>query len=289
MLRRFIRELHILRRAWLLFRERRAHPPRCASGWDSMLVAASAELLDDDDLSRTVMLPSGATYEGLTRTILDHARVPPDIDELINHLQLAFGISYADAVTAIDRALGGVVRAASGRADVSPDPERDPVAWHAYERCRSERHIIDDIYPGWILADGLESINDLLQEFRFICNQAEHTYSSPQSCGYPDLLPFGERILHLIRQHPDKRADFDRAFRDLWHREFSGPWELISFCMHHLQWASFREFMESVHSEAVSRRDWRCESVARHVLDSFKQEWNDLELFYANSDECGEA
>lgn len=156
MLRRFVRELHLLRRAWTLFQDRRNHPSQRASSWDSMLLAASEELLDDNDLSRRVLLPAGATYEALTRSILDHARVTPDLDVLINHLHQCFGISRGDAGIAIDRALGGVVRAASQRADVSPDPERDPVAWHAYERSRSERRIIDDIYPGWTLPNGLE-------------------------------------------------------------------------------------------------------------------------------------
>jgi hypothetical protein len=122
---------------------------------------------------------------------------------------------------------------------------------------------------------------DPIQEFRSLCEQAEVAYSHPDSCGDPELLPFGQRILELIAQHPSRQADFDQAFRDLWHQRFTGPWELIPFCMHYLRWPDFHEFITRIHSDAVRTSDWRCIPVTRQVLDSFTEGDVSFETYYA--------
>jgi hypothetical protein len=134
-----------------------------------------------------------------------------------------------------------------------------------------------------------ESDKDPIQEFRDLCEQAEIVYSRPDSCGDPDLIPFGRRILALIAHHSARQADFDQAFRDLWNHKFTGPWELIPFCMHYLRWSGFRDFIERIRSEALRSNDWRCIPVAQQVLDCFSDDWDGLERFYANSHDPGNA
>lgn len=150
MLTRLRQEMHLLRRAWTLFRERRVS----ASKWVSMLAAASEELNNDGDLARTIALPAGSTYEVLAGTIIARARKSPDLDSFVGDLGKEFNVPSKDAITAIDRALGGVFRAKSNRADVCPDAERDPIAWHAYQLCRLEPQAITDIVSNCRLSNG---------------------------------------------------------------------------------------------------------------------------------------
>jgi hypothetical protein len=154
MLTRLRRELNVLRRSWALFRQRRLILPKPASAWVSLLTAASEELSDDSDLARTIPLPPGFKYEAFVGSIIAHARLSPDLDLFVRHLRKEFKISSEHALTAIDRAMGGVVRAGSNLPDVCPDPDRDPIAWHAYQICRLESQAIADICPGWRRTDG---------------------------------------------------------------------------------------------------------------------------------------
>ena len=133
------------------------------------------------------------------------------------------------------------------------------------------------------------SPSDAIAEFRSLCERAEAAYTRPDSHGDPDLLPFGQQILRLIAECPERQPDFEQAFRDLWHHRFIGPWELIPFCMHTLQWPSFRLFMEDIHRDAIKRQDFRCEPCARGVLESFHDDWDGGETFYAEVSPPGSA
>ena len=57
---------------------------------------------------------------------------PPTI---VQNLSERFGLIQADAELALDRACGGAVRAATGRADNCPAKDKDPVAWFSYQKC----------------------------------------------------------------------------------------------------------------------------------------------------------
>ena len=63
-----------------------------------------------------------------------------------------FGLSEADAELAIDRALGGVVRAATGNPENCPKREKDPVAWTSYQKCLKRPDLIARVYPKFEVA-----------------------------------------------------------------------------------------------------------------------------------------
>jgi hypothetical protein len=118
-----------------------------------------------------------------------------------------------------------------------------------------------------------------LEQFWSLCQQAEMAMRSPNSRGTPDLERFGLEILNLIEGHSDIRTDFEAAFCELWQRTPDTPWEIVMFCMHTLRWLNVRRFYEQQLQSAVARQDWRAEPVARRILDSFNDEWEDRDLF----------
>lgn len=117
--------------------------------WDSMVGAASEEWVDPTVFRFTVALLPGVGYPDLAASILNAARSRPDLDTLQTHLAAQYAISEKDALTAIDRALGGVVRAASLSPLACPDAAIDPVAAAAFALATHDTTIIDSIYPGW--------------------------------------------------------------------------------------------------------------------------------------------
>ena len=118
-----------------------------------------------------------------------------------------------------------------------------------------------------------------LEEFWSFCRQAKNAYSSAESTGTPSLEPFGLRILELVRLHPENRAEFERAFCELWKRPDAGPWELVMFCMHSLRWSEAQQYYERELQSAIARQDWRAIPVARGILDSFRDDWENRDLF----------
>jgi hypothetical protein len=120
-----------------------------ATAWDSMVLAASEEWVDDTVFRFTVSLPRGASYREFAACILDAARTHPDLHTLQKRLASLYFISEREALTAIDRALGGVVRAATMNPQSCPDASIDPVAAAAFEVSTADPTIIDSIFPGW--------------------------------------------------------------------------------------------------------------------------------------------
>lgn len=96
-----------------MFVQRRGNEEKPGTAWESMLLAASEELLDESGLSAAVSLPVGAKFEDVADSIIEHARMNPDIDTVVSYLQTHWKLSRPDAIKAIDRTLGGIVRAAS--------------------------------------------------------------------------------------------------------------------------------------------------------------------------------
>lgn len=62
--------------------------------------------------------------------------------EITRHLCNNFGLTQADAELALDRFHGGVVRAATGRADNCPVKENDPIAWMSFQKCSKAPNLI---------------------------------------------------------------------------------------------------------------------------------------------------
>ena len=84
-----------------------------------------------DDMS--VHLPVGWTTERVVEFVLEAAQRRPPLEEVVSAL-VASVFSKNDAVLAIDRALGGLVRAGTGNPWNEPSRTKDPIAWTSYHR-----------------------------------------------------------------------------------------------------------------------------------------------------------
>ena len=127
----------------------RHFPITTVTAWDSMVMAASEEWVDETVFRFAVTLPDGMSYSDLATRIVDQAIVHPDLDTLQQDISRSFLISERDAITAIDRALGGLCRAATLWPRACPDRGIDPVAAAAFDLASEGHTILDSIYPGW--------------------------------------------------------------------------------------------------------------------------------------------
>lgn len=100
-----------------------------------------------DDLN--INLAQGRTVEELVEYIIDAAIRHDATTDVTNRLMSHFGLSQPDAELAVDRTMGGVVRAATGRADNCPNNEKDPVAWASYHKCLKRPELILRLYPNF--------------------------------------------------------------------------------------------------------------------------------------------
>ncbi len=96
------------------------------------------------DLS--IALPPALTVERIVDVVLraERDRVPrrATLAGLV-----ALGLSEDDAHLALDRVLGGIVRAATRHPANAPAKDKDPVAWASYERCMGEPNIPESARP----------------------------------------------------------------------------------------------------------------------------------------------
>ena len=123
--------------------------PPYGSAWDSSVMAAYEEWGDTRSYTYVPHIKEGCTLEFFVSTILGLAKAEPKQDEFIKLVSRNFEISEEDAMSSIDRALGGVVRAASLNPRACPDRSSDPVASIAFEQAFNDHSIIDAIYPMW--------------------------------------------------------------------------------------------------------------------------------------------
>jgi hypothetical protein len=115
----------VLKRIKQFFSGRSKSRPKMT--WISAWAAASEEVGDNNDLGVTILLPTDVTYEMVVSYILDAARSAPVFETIVDRLTKQFGLRSRDAVTAIDRCLGGVFRAMESRPELCPDSTRDPI------------------------------------------------------------------------------------------------------------------------------------------------------------------
>jgi hypothetical protein len=98
-----------------------------------------------DDMS--IVLPDGLTADDVVEIILRAESTGVAFESTVATL-VARGLTEDDAMLAHDRALGGVVRAATGNAANEPVRSKDPVAWASFHRCLDEPALIAAIRPG---------------------------------------------------------------------------------------------------------------------------------------------
>jgi hypothetical protein len=78
------------------------------------------------DLS--ICLNSGRTLEELAQLVFDLLDAGVPYESTLERVRSQFALSSADAALGVDRAMGGLVRAASAQPMNCPDPNQDPIA-----------------------------------------------------------------------------------------------------------------------------------------------------------------
>lgn len=84
-----------------------------------------------DDCS--VQLRPGYTLDALVDFVIEQQVAKVSASSTVQELANRFVIED-DAEFALDRVLGGIVRAATGNPANCPDQRKDPVAWTSYQR-----------------------------------------------------------------------------------------------------------------------------------------------------------
>jgi hypothetical protein len=74
--------------------------------------------------------------------MLDAVRRGAGTEETERLLTAEIGLSEDDAALAMDRAMGGLVRAGTRNRVNCPDPEEDPIAWETFERGMKDRSLV---------------------------------------------------------------------------------------------------------------------------------------------------
>jgi hypothetical protein len=98
-----------------------------------------------DDMS--INLPPGRTNQQIVQHILSVMMSDEGSEKLLDTLVNEFQLSQEDAELAIDRTLGGVVRASTGNPLNRPHWAKDPLAAISYEMSMKDRQIIKKLRP----------------------------------------------------------------------------------------------------------------------------------------------
>jgi hypothetical protein len=98
-----------------------------------------------DDL--TVPLPPGRTVAELVDLALQSTLRGTPADEVERNLAAEFGLSDDDAALVLDRSMGGLVRAGTRNPANCPEPDKDPMAWEAFQRGTADPSLVDRTFP----------------------------------------------------------------------------------------------------------------------------------------------
>ena len=120
-----------------------------SSDWQSTVGAASEEWVDSTQFAFSPGILQGRTVAELVDMIIGGIRAQPDQEVLLSRIAEEFGLPESEPIRAVDRVLGGIVRAASKNPAARPSAETDPVGAIAFDRASADKGIIDDVFPGW--------------------------------------------------------------------------------------------------------------------------------------------
>jgi hypothetical protein len=98
-----------------------------------------------DDL--TIAVPAGRSVAEVVDIVLQGASRGLPAEDIERSLVAGLGLNADDAALARDRALGGVVRAATRNPANCPPRDKDPVAFESYQRATADPSLISRIYP----------------------------------------------------------------------------------------------------------------------------------------------
>jgi len=141
--------LRIIRTIWEFIEfHRNRSKAVVATAWESMVGTAYEELGDNTEFSFRPQV-SDERLPVLVREIVERARREPEQKELLGELTVLFNLPEGEAFKSVDRALGGVARAASRDHSTRPKEFSDPIAAQAFDLAMNDPNIIDDIYTDW--------------------------------------------------------------------------------------------------------------------------------------------
>jgi hypothetical protein len=89
-----------------------------------------------DDM--TVRIRPGRTGDELVTKVMEWLAERRDLGALVRVLEQDFGLSEEDALLALDRVQGGIVRALTGNHENEPDRAKDPLAWGSFTKVWAE-------------------------------------------------------------------------------------------------------------------------------------------------------
>jgi hypothetical protein len=89
-----------------------------------------------DDMTGSIR--PGRTAEELVAEVMEWLLARRDLDALVRVLEQDFGLSEEDALLALDRVQGGIVRALTGTRENEPDRAKDPLAWGSFTKVWAE-------------------------------------------------------------------------------------------------------------------------------------------------------
>lgn len=113
------------------------------------MAAASEEVGDDTVFEFQVSLPAGRAYEHLAKAILTRGADAPALKMIVQEVAAEFQLTEKESLRAVDRALGGMFRAMTGKTETRPSDTGDPVAAAAFDLCLREPQRMEALWPGW--------------------------------------------------------------------------------------------------------------------------------------------
>ncbi|HEY1082502.1 MAG TPA: hypothetical protein VGE29_09590, partial [Prosthecobacter sp.] len=88
-------------------------------------------------------------YEHLAKAILTRGADAPGLKMIVQEVAAEFQLTEKESLRAVDRALGGMFRAMTGKTEARPSDTGDPVAAAAFDLCVSEPQRMEALWPGW--------------------------------------------------------------------------------------------------------------------------------------------
>jgi len=121
--------------------------PSCGAEWEDVTPAEWRAWEEDRNFSFLLGRLGEEGVERVVATVLLTAERVPDPVRVMDQMRRLFGMGPRDAARAVDRVIGGVVRAGSGME--CPDAETDPLAARAFMLAWRDRPLVPAIRARW--------------------------------------------------------------------------------------------------------------------------------------------
>jgi hypothetical protein len=116
------------------------------------------------------------------------------------------------------------------------------------------------------------------EEILKLAKDADAALMSSDSSGTPEIEAHCFAIVKIARKCPEQRPQICAAFQRIL-TEPLGAWEVLPPVMYLLRWPEMKEWLEQHRSECITKNDWRSETVYRHILEAFSDDWRDRDMY----------